>query len=106
MITVRFPTGVAVQYNDANWVNRSSHGYTDLYDKQGGRWIAQVPNECIVEPTRACRVYNSNHEPGEIVDALNRMIADPAKRPMLPMDGLAELKRRLRDLNIKRWRWK
>jgi hypothetical protein len=106
VITVRFPSGVAVQYNDAHWIERGEH-YTDLRDKRGGRLLAQVPTRgCIVEFVRPCRVYSSNHEPSDLVDALNRALADPAIRARLNMPGLAEIKRRLRDLDIKRWIWK
>ncbi len=57
MMTVRFPNGQAVQYNNARWISRSSN-CTDLYEKQNGMWIAQVPNSCIIENVRACEVYN------------------------------------------------
>jgi hypothetical protein len=57
MMTVRFPNGQAVQYSDA--VN--FHYYSDtqkyLIDKNG-HWLALVPNSCIIENVRACRVYN------------------------------------------------
>lgn len=105
MMTVRFPTGVAVQFNEANYVIRGDR-ITDLYDKKDGRWLAQVPNDCLIEVVRACRVYNSNHEPGAIVDALNRMVADPARREALPRYELAELKRRLRAFDSKGKVWK
>ena len=59
MITVRFPNGCAVQYNTANHAVRARWGYTDLYDRQDGTWIAQVPTAtCIIERVQACRVYN------------------------------------------------
>ena len=58
MMTVRFSSGQAIQYNSANYVVRSSNGYTDLYEKKDGRWIAQVPNSCVIETTFPCRVYN------------------------------------------------
>ena len=59
MITVRFPNGCAVQYNTANFAERSRYGYTDLYDIKDGTWIAQVPTDaCIVERFPACRVYS------------------------------------------------
>ena len=57
MMTVRFPNGQAVQYNDATFVSRHD-SYSDLYTKQDGTWIAQIPNDCIIEVIRACRVYN------------------------------------------------
>ena len=60
MITVRFPNGQAIQYNQARYASRSQWGYTDLYDKKGGTWIAQVPTAtCIIEVEPACRVYNA-----------------------------------------------
>ena len=58
MITVRFPTGFSVQYNSANFVKRCVNGYSDLYDKEGGTWVAQVPTAaCIVEVVPPCRTY-------------------------------------------------
>ena len=57
MMTVRFPNGQAVQYNDATFCNRSRE-YSDLWTKEGGTWIAQIPNTCIIENKPACRVYN------------------------------------------------
>jgi len=67
MLTVRFATGLSLQYNSANHAVRSQYGYTDLYSKEpsrGGTWIAQVPNDCLIEVALlgpmapACRVYN------------------------------------------------
>lgn len=57
MITVRFPNGQAVQYNDGNYVSRSER-YSDIYTRKDGKWIAQIPNTCIIEVVPACRVYN------------------------------------------------
>ena len=57
MMTVRFPNGQAIQYNTANYANRHSE-YSDLYESDGGKWIAQIPNSCIIESVFACRVYN------------------------------------------------
>lgn len=58
MMWVRFPNGQCVQYNNANYVVRSQWGYTDLYTKKDGTWVAQVPNTCIIEVQFACRVWN------------------------------------------------
>jgi hypothetical protein len=57
MMTVRFPNGQAVQYNNANFIERSSE-YSDIYEHKDGIWIAQVPNSCVVEKIKPCRVYN------------------------------------------------
>lgn len=61
MITVRFATGFSIQYNDAGYVFRSTV-YCDLYVKEGGRWIAQVPNDALIELVAPCRIYNSATE--------------------------------------------
>ncbi len=58
MMTVRFPNGQAVQYNDANYVSRYTE-FSDLYTKKDGKWIAQIPNNCIIEVIPACKVYNA-----------------------------------------------
>ena len=70
-MTVRFPSGCAVLYNTAGFVDRKSE-YTDLYADEGGRWIAQVPNTCIIESTSDCRVYDPMREEPE---KLSREIA-------------------------------
>lgn len=79
MMTVRFPNGQAVQYNEARYVARYD-SYTDLYDKKDGVWIAQVPNTCLIESQPACRVYDAlQQQPLEQftkeVRALKRKIA-------------------------------
>jgi hypothetical protein len=58
MLTVRFPNGQAVQYNTARFASRQQN-LTDIYDKEGGTWIAQIPNDCIIEAIGACRVYDA-----------------------------------------------
>lgn len=58
MMTVRFPNGLSVQYNDANFALRHAE-YTDLHTKENGAWIAQVPNDCLIEVRPACRVYDA-----------------------------------------------
>lgn len=55
MITVRFPSGLAVTYNEA------THGLWDrgLYvikTKRDGDWVASVVGDAIIECTRPCRV--------------------------------------------------
>jgi hypothetical protein len=72
MMTVRFATGFSVQYNTAGYVVRSTN-YTDLYTKKDGDWVAQVPNEAIVEAVPCCRTYNApDVQPWENVTAMSR----------------------------------
>lgn len=53
MMWVRFPTGYWVQYNRASYASRAE-SYTDLYDRKGGHWIAQVPNDAMIEVEYKC----------------------------------------------------
>lgn len=60
MMTVRFPDGVAVTYNDATYMRYGNHAH-ELYTKnptEGGKWVASIPvaTACIVETCRPCRV--------------------------------------------------
>ena len=78
MMTVRFDTGVAVQYNDAGYCERSAN-YSDLYkDSTKKYWIVQVPNSALIETTQPCRVYNpiSNSSDGiknELADLTSKV---------------------------------
>jgi hypothetical protein len=57
MITVRFPTGVSIDYDDATVISRRD-GICDLFDKQGGHLLAQVPTHgAVIEFKPATRVY-------------------------------------------------
>lgn len=72
MFTVRFPSGVSIQYNDAAYASRGS-GYTDIYEKKDGRWIAQVPNDCVIEAVAPCRIYNPTDRTAEYAERLGRI---------------------------------
>lgn len=48
MMTVRHPSGLAVIYKRANH-RVEGERTTDLYTKDNGEFIAQIPNECIIE---------------------------------------------------------
>lgn len=61
MITIRFPNGQTVQYNTANHISRRTE-FSDLYERKGGKWVAHIPNTCIMEMMSACRVYNPLQE--------------------------------------------
>ena len=68
-MTVRFPSGFSIQYNSATQVIRHAE-YTDLYTKhpdKGGSWLAQVPNNCVVEAVIPCRTYNPISQGAETV---------------------------------------
>jgi hypothetical protein len=68
MMTVRFDNGFSIQYNNATFAKRNSQ-YTDLYTKEHGAWIAQVPNSAIVESVSPCRTYNPVRNDSDKVQA-------------------------------------
>jgi len=62
MLTVRFPNGQAIQYNDAKHVEYAGD-FIYLYEKKGDAgWSVQVPKECLIEAIRPCRIYNPLQE--------------------------------------------
>jgi hypothetical protein len=98
MLTVRFPNGQAVQYNTANHASRGAN-YTDIYTRQGGAWVAQVPNTAIIESTPACRVYNPL--PSSAIDIVLEML-----REKVTDRRLSVMKRLLAKYNTKTGLWK
>lgn len=58
MITVRFPTGLSVQYNDATTGAYRADGWFELHNARGG-WIASVPPVAIIEVVAPCRTYST-----------------------------------------------
>jgi hypothetical protein len=59
MLTVRFPNGQAVTYNDANFCRYTEHTF-NLWTKEGGTWIATITYEsgAIIEAVPPCKVEN------------------------------------------------
>lgn len=75
MITVRFPTGFSIQYNDANHVNRDFAGVAKLYEEKGGRLIASVQSQdCVLEYTAPCRMYQGVAAESDALLALTKEI--------------------------------
>jgi hypothetical protein len=59
MITVRFPSGFSVQYNDAKYSFREA-GQTLLYESSAKQKLfAIVPNEALIEHAPCCTTYNA-----------------------------------------------
>ena len=74
MITVRFPSGFSVQYNDLCF-SQSTAVSTRLYATSvkrdsGVGWMVEVRGDCIIEHTPPCRTYNACDV--EMERALNR----------------------------------
>jgi len=101
MMTVRFASGLAVTYNSANYVTRTN-GYADLYTKRHGAWIAQVPNDAIIETVRPCTVEYRGTTPQQSVEAL---LNNDALREVSTYE-LRRLKRALEGFDSRRGAWK
>ncbi len=102
MMTVRSPDGLSVVFNDASYASRHAYGYTDLYTKQDGSWIAQVPNTWLIEVQRPCRVYDATREPA----ALGKAAIHAIELRELSLSDCARIKAALKDFNARSWRWK
>ena len=109
MMTVRFPSGVSIQYNTATHLAYKP-GIWELYTEdpdKGGQWVASLQSTAgaVVEVLGACRIENPAAQlTGE--RAL-REVTDRI-RTFGPGAGatLAQLKRALRAFDATRRAWK
>lgn len=105
MLTVRFPDGFSIQYNQANYVTYSDSHQT-LWKKTSDtnkRWIANVPYSCIVEASEACRLYNPVAHTGDVIGWL---MDNMRRLSYSELGKLAQLKLALKDFNAQHRRWK
>ncbi len=109
MFTVRYPSGVAVQYNTACYLLRGNDGW-QLYTKnptEGGTWVAsiQLSAGAVVEAVGACRVGN---DAGGRTDeeALRRVVAHLPRLAQAFPTVVRQLKRGLRGFDATRQEWK
>ena len=66
MITVRFPSGFSIQYNDLDNSEIRENG-TYLGKKSSPNiYSVWCPTDCIIEHIRPCRTYNASGEPDEV----------------------------------------
>lgn len=108
MITVRYPTGFCVQYNDANKYSRQLDGTIEILrkDAEGKQfYVALVAQNsgALIEFTKPCRMYSAL-EPGdaEQFDAFMRVLRT------FPNSKLKQLKKALTKFDAKSsWKgWK
>jgi hypothetical protein len=100
MMTVRFPSGFSVQYNEANWL--SFHGeMMRLSTAKDGRWICDVPvaSGAIVEVATPCRTYDANTR-----DITETAIIDRLRQ--LSGYEVARIKAELKKFDSNRKAWK
>jgi hypothetical protein len=108
MLTVRFPTGVAVQYNDAFFLRRGADAWT-LWTKdpdEGGKWVAsiQLSSGAIVEAQGACRVENAADGRGR-ERALQTVLEHLRWYGTSFPSAVKQLKRELRGFDSHRGQW-
>lgn len=107
MLTVRFPDGTAVQYNNALYYRVGKETialYTADPAKEGAFWVATIPaaTNCIIESSPACRVYNALHTEAQLRTLLARIRDLNGSAASV----LVEMKTVLKDFNATTRRWK
>lgn len=105
MITVRFPNGQAVTYNEG-WHIEYRDKYRAIYDKEGGDLKALVPYDCIIEWDAPCRVENPIA--GVTLRAALELVRDSARSAtdLVDLYLLAEVKAMLEKFNRQRRTWR
>jgi hypothetical protein len=107
MVTVRFATGLVLQYNDAHFLDRSAAGYTDIRPAQGGSLIAQVPTGlCVIEYTKPCRIYTAGQDESTVTEAFLDVLNDERQRTRLSTYSLAKIKHALQTFDARSHRWR
>lgn len=99
MMRVRFLNGAVVEYPTANFADRLS-GFTDLYTKKDGTWLAQVPSSSVV-----IEVGNVIARPIDLAEQLVRVLSDPTQRSLQSTAALATLKRQLAAFDARSRCW-
>ena len=108
MMTVRYPSGVAVTYNGAGFLRYLNSGGMELYTAdpdKGGKWIAtvQAGAGATVEVRSPCKVETAEMD----VRRAAEILADRAgELERLPGSTLRALKARLTRFNSKTWTWR
>ena len=108
MITVRYPSGIVVTYNDANFLTHDKAGDWALSRRVNGNDVEkiafiQASAGVIVEFTPACKAEQSALTTRAAAECLSR---SDAELRALPRGVLAALKKRLVKFNARSWRWK
>ena len=101
MLTVRYPNGTTVDFNNGHNVEGGPAGGLYLVNKKGN-WIAYLPSaaDVVVYFDHPCAVHDGTAE------AIKRIANDPDRLRELDYSTLEQLKRALRDFNMQTGRWK
>jgi hypothetical protein len=107
MITIRFPSGLSITYNNANYLYRELTK-TVLYTKsveEGGKFVAQVLGDHVVEFEGPCKIENVGIDlsDGKALEIVAQKIR---KFKNGQASKLAEIKAALRDFDARTLSWK
>ena len=109
MMTIRYPSGVSITYNNATFLKYATHAW-DLYTAdpdKGGKWVASIMPSAgaMVEVSPPYKIEN----PAENLTG-ERALQEVAGRIHSFGSGsgaqLAKLKRALADFNMRTRRWR
>jgi len=109
MITVRFPNGQTVTYNDATcvkWFDKECALYRTREARDAGNWIVWIPSTAgaVIEFVNPCIVRIPNTlSPDE---AMNLILREGRNFTYLQKRKLADVKKMLEGLNRQTLRWK
>ena len=105
MLTVRYPNGMAVTYNNANHC-AIENGYVNLLTKKGGYWVARIPDSsgAIVEFRRPCAVTAFNGNATQMLKYIRDNMRDLTSYADACV--LSDIKMALRDFNARTGMWK
>jgi hypothetical protein len=110
-LTVRFPSGVSMTYNDVNYIDwgDGERIYLKRKDEKGNfHWHATVlkSSGAVLEWVRPCQVMAAPIPAGkDMLQELCNAVRDKRISSWDELDLLAQLKGRLRTFNSKRKRW-
>lgn len=79
MITVRFPTGFSIQYNDLKHADFRANGIYLSKTAGDNSYSVWVPIDCVIEHVTPCRTYNASREASDSllavqIEALRREV--------------------------------
>lgn len=104
MFTVRFPSGIAIVYNDAQYLMATENTFR-LYTKKEGRWIATIAmaSGAMIEAQKPCRIYDAR----QTTEQLRSLLGSMRKLTSYSDAGvLAEMKRELEHFDARKRCWK
>jgi hypothetical protein len=107
VITVRFPNGQAVTYNDACFLRHGEDLWTlfTADPAKGGKTVALIQTGAgvLVEFVKPCSVVNGLTSTDNLDALAERLIRNLRN---VPTSRLKRLKLALREFNAKTWRWR